>query len=168
MILGSLRLTADPPFLALVATLCGGCAHPGPVDAGPRADPAHPAALVAGWIDLAHTTRADSLIWVLAPSGDDDNLHISVAVDGPGGSRTGTSVKHYGRWYLDGNLAIPGSRRLCFARRQGRHGSSCVEFTVDTVVLAGVPHRRLLLKRYQGEHHTRDRELLERVGATSR
>ena len=168
MIFRSLCLTVDPSFLALVAALCGGCAHPGRADAGPRADPAHPVALVADWIDLAHTTGADSMIWVLAPGGDDDNLHISVAGDGVRGSRTGASVKHYGRWYLDGNLGILANRRLCFARRPGRQGSSCVEFTVDTVVLDGIRHRRLLLKRYQGEHRTRDRELLERVGPTSR
>ena len=52
---------------------------------------------------------------------------------------------------------------ICFVRRPGRDASSCVDFTIDTVRSGDRPVRRLRLRGYAGEHHTTDRELIERV-----
>jgi hypothetical protein len=51
---------------------------------------------------------------------------------------------------------------LCFVRRPGRDAPSCVAFSIDTIWAGARPLRRLTLQNYVGEHHTGDRQLIER------
>ena len=117
----------------------------------------HPPEVAGEWIDLRHTTATDTAVWVLAPNGDDATVRI---VLDPVKGRVEVR-KHYGRWWLDGDLADPVGRRLCFVHRPGRQGGACIAFAVDTVA-GPVPRRRLTLRGYRGEHRTGDRELVAR------
>ena len=128
-----------------------------------RPDRRHPDAVAGEWIDLRHTTAADTTVWVLDPSGDDATLRIVVD---PVKGRVEVR-KHYGRWWLDGALADSVGRRLCFVHRPGRQGAACIAFAVDTVD-GLVPRTRLTLHGYRGEHHTGDRELLARDALSKR
>lgn len=126
-----------------------------------RRDPS--ADTVAGeWVDVNKSTAVDTMVWVLAPDGDDELLHI--AVDN---STTHSARRHFGRWSL--GRSPSGERRaaLCFVRRPGRDAASCVDFTLDTIRTFARPVRRLLLRGYVGEHHTGDRELRERLPRAS-
>ncbi len=123
-----------------------------------KPDSHHPASVAGQWIDLRHTSRTDTMVWVLAPSGDDATLEIRI--DSMGG-RT-ERRRHYGRWRLDGELIDTSARALCFIHRPGRQGASCIAFRLDTLTAPSGPQRHLVLKGYRGEHHTQDRELLER------
>ena len=145
-------------YLAIGA-VASACVHPPSVSMG---DSRHPTALAGQWIDLAHTAPADTMIWVLAPNGNDDNLAIHIAVASMGGVRAVEKMRHYGRWSLSGALADTVRRRLCFVHRPGRDGASCVEFHLDTVSTESGARRRLHLRRYPGEHQNRDRVLIER------
>ncbi len=145
------------PRALYFAALLAGCAHPGPAGSA-RDDPHHPAALSGEWIDLAHTTATDSMFWVLAPNGDDGSLEIRVT-----DTKVTEKRRHYGRWSLEGALGAADSR-LCFVHRPGRQGASCVEFRLERVTVDGRSWRHLFLRRYQGQHSTRDRELVERSG----
>ena len=141
----------------MVVLLAAAVAPPG------RLDRRHPDAVAGEWIDLRHTTAADTAVWVLAPSGDDATLRIVVD---PVKGRVEVR-KHYGRWWVDGALADSAGRRLCFVHRPGRQGGACIAFTVDTVD-APVPRTRLTLHGYRGEHHTGDRVLLARHALSKR
>lgn len=122
----------------------------------------HPEALTGQWVDSAHTSAADTSVWILKPNGDDLALLISsTSPRGPGGP-TPSRPRRYGRWYLSGELADTAGRALCFTQRSGRDAPSCVHFRLDTVLAGGTPRRRLLLSGYVGSHTTSDRVLIER------
>lgn len=144
-----------PSFRAVFAalalpTLLGACATLARRDAT--------VAAVAGeWVDVSKSTRADTMVWVLAGNGDDELLRVSPAAEGARLTR-----RHFGRWYPSAR-ASDGDETLCFVQRPGRDAPSCVDFTIDTVIVRDRPLRRLTLHGYAGEHHTSDRRLLERV-----
>ena len=110
------------------------------------------------WVDVSKSTASDTLVWVLAPGGDDGLLHISVGLAGAIATR-----RHFGRWSLASSVSGQSDAALCFVRRPGRDAPSCVDFTIDTTRVDARPVRRLRLRGYVGEHHTGDRELLQRV-----
>lgn len=113
---------------------------------------------VAGeWVDLAHTTDRDTMVWVLAEGGDDRLLHRSL--DGGAWKET---RRHFGRWSVARSVDGAWPATLCFVRRPGRDASSCVEFRIDTVRSNARPQRRLTLSNYVGEHRTGERQLVER------
>ena len=112
--------------------------------------------LAGEWVDIKKSSLGDTVVWVLTPSGDDDLLRVT-SIDGLRSS----ARRHYGRWM---ESVDEGTKReeVCFIRRPGRDAASCVLFSIDTVYLDGRLVRRLHLRGYVGEHHTADRELLER------
>lgn len=120
-----------------------------------------PPALAGEWIDLRHTTPGDTALWVLGTNGYDGSARlIADVVQGTAVTRT---QRRYGSWYLSGTLADTSGRAICFARRIGRDGATCVAFTLDTIWAAGSLRRHLVVHGYEGQHHTGDRELLERA-----
>lgn len=122
----------------------------------------HPDALRGQWVDTAHTTYADTSIWILKPNGDDLVLRIFAGRAGDSSTRASSRPERYGRWYLSGELADTAGRALCFNQRPGRNASSCVRFRLDTVLVDGQSRRRLLLAGYQGSHGAAHRSLIER------
>lgn len=115
-------------------------------------------AIVSGeWVDLGKTTPGDTMVWVLADGGDDELLRVSVA-----GGSVHTRRSHFGRWSTASGAGAGQAPALCFVRRPGRDAPSCVAFTLDTIWSDAHPLRRLTLANYVGEHHTGDRQLIER------
>jgi hypothetical protein len=121
-----------------------------------------PAELAGLWVDSVKTTPVDSSLWVLAPDGADRTLRIRVIRAADGTSHIDRHETNYGSWYLSGSLADTAHRALCFQQR-ARNGASCVRFQLDTVVSGARPRRRLIILGYQGNHHSGNRVLLERV-----
>ncbi len=117
-----------------------------------------PPELVAEWIDLKHTAPRDTSLWVLRADGYDGLAHLLAAGDGSPARRTEV---RYGAWYFEGALSDPSNRAICFAKRLGRDGATCLSFSLDTVDDHG-PRRRLLIHGYRGEHGTGERQLVER------
>jgi hypothetical protein len=116
--------------------------------------------LAGEWVDLHKTTAADTSIWVLRSDGYDGIIHVRVTSTG-GTAQVERSEARYGSWYLDGSMADSTGHALCFSRRLGRFGSTCIAFSLETwPESAGVRH--LLLRGYHGEHSTGDRELVAR------
>ncbi len=112
---------------------------------------------------MAKTTPTDTSVWVLAENGDDELLHVSVGSAGPV-----TSRRHFGRWSLGASPSGRDGPSLCFVRRPGRDAPSCVDYTIDNLQVNARTVRRLRLHSYVGEHHTGDRELLERLPSAAR
>jgi hypothetical protein len=132
----------------LLVTLVAGCAT------------AHGNAVLARgiageWVDLHKSAPGDTMVWLLAPSGDDGLLEVRVDDSGRHESR-----RHYGRWQP--GTADDGAAAICFSRRPGRDSPSCVDYALDTALIDGVAVPRLRLRGYIGEHSTGDRTLLER------
>ncbi len=119
----------------------------------------HPPELVGEWVDLRHTTPADTSLWVLRADGYDGTAHLLATSHEDAPSRT---EKRYGAWYFDGSLADSSKRAICFGKRLGRAGATCLPFSMDTVRDGGVEHRRLTVFGYRGEHTTGARLLIER------
>ena len=119
---------------------------------------AHTDAVAGEWVDLHKTTAGDTMVWVLTPGGDDQLLHVAVRPSG-----TDSTLRHFGRWSLASSDRGGENTMICFVRRPGRDASSCVDFTIDTVRSGDHSNRRLRLRGYTGEHHTTDRELIERL-----
>ncbi|HEX8942172.1 MAG TPA: hypothetical protein VF785_03480 [Gemmatimonadaceae bacterium] len=143
------------PALVLVA-LAAACT---PLHIGPSL--ARPPALVGEWIDLSHTTPGDTALWVLRADGYDGSAHIVRLRDSAGVATFARSQKRYASWYLAGAITDSSKRAICFARRLGRDGATCLSFSLDTLTAAeGV--RRLTIHGYRGQHRTADRELIER------
>ena len=137
--------------LAVLLVSVAGCVTLGGGRGGPDS--------VAGeWVDLHKSLAGDTSVWVLTPDGDDQLLHVTV---GPTG--IDTARRHFGRWSIERRNSASSSATLCFVRRPGRDAPSCVDYTLDTISQRGRPMRRLLLHGYAGEHHTGDRELVERI-----
>ena len=138
-------------LLAALIAASSGCAvmHRMNIGVLPR-----PVALAGEWIDLRHTAPRDTALWVLREDGYDGAAHLA------GHER---SEERYGSWYLDGDLADSTHRAICFSKRIGRNGATCVSFSLDTVRENGSSRRRLIVHGYRGQHYTGDRVLIERV-----
>jgi hypothetical protein len=114
---------------------------------------------IAGeWVDLHESAPGDTVVWLLAPNGDDGLLEVRVDDSGRHESR-----RHYGRWQP--GAAADSAAKICFLRRPGRESRSCVDFVLDTVLIDGAAVPRLRLRGYVGEHDTADRTLLARSAA---
>ena len=137
---------------------CAGLAHLGSEFGN------HPAALVGEWIDSVKTTPGDTSLWVLGPSGSDGFRRIRAASGDAAAADAGASeVRHYGSWYLSGNLADAAGRALCFTNRPGRSAPTCRPFDLDSVASGAGLRRRLVIRSYQGGHSVADRVLLART-----
>jgi hypothetical protein len=154
-----------PDRLALLAALLGasvliatGCSGRIPFIAPFQ----RPAQLVGEWVDVRHTTPTDTALWVLRESGYDGSAHLLVTSDSAGITHVHRTEKRYGSWYFNGNLADTNRRAICFARRVGRDGATCLAFSEDSVQEGASSRRRLTIRGYQGQHTTSDRVLLER------
>ena len=147
-------------FTAPLLFAAAGCVARVPL--GPHFE--RPTEIVGEWIDLRHTTTGDTALWVLRENGYDGSAHI-VATAGANGTTTARSEKRYGSWYFTGPLSDSSHRALCFAKRLGRDGPTCLAFVIDTTAVDGLERRRLIIRGYQGEHYTGDRMLLERLSS---
>jgi hypothetical protein len=136
-------------YLAGALTLSA-CIDPPGMPVGPHFQ--RPAQLVGEWIDVRHTSPGDTALWVLRGNGYDGSAHIVAAT---------RSERRYGTWYFSGTFADTAHRALCFAKRIGRDGPTCLTFAIDTTTVDGGERRRLVIRGYQGEHYTGDRTLLE-------
>lgn len=134
--------------IVAIASACAGYNH-----RGGAAD-----AVSGEWVDLHKTTARDTMVWVLAPNGDDQLLHIAVGDQ--------STRRHFGRWSLADAGEGASARLLCFVRRPGRDAPSCIPFVLDTIPAGKGTLRRLRLRGYVGEQHTSDRELIERRPST--
>lgn len=153
---GSMRLAAAGLSAVAFLTLSA-C---GPLRLVPSLN--RPAPLAGEWVDLAHTTLADTALWVLRDDGYDGSAHVLVSSDATGRTRARRVQTRYGSWYLDGELADDTRRAICFARRIGRDGATCVHFSLDTIQTPAGARRRLVVRGYRGGRRTADRELIER------
>jgi hypothetical protein len=159
---------APPPrrarrWIGAILAVASGCAtlRVGPFALG------RPASLVGEWIDVARTTTGDTALWVLRGDGYDGSARLLVDTDARGTVTLRRSQTRDASWYLDGELADSTRRAICFARRIGRDGATCLTFSLDTIQTAAGPRRHLVVHGYRGEHRTGDRELLERRETTS-
>jgi hypothetical protein len=125
-----------------------------------------PSQFVGQWIDLRHTSPGDTALWVLRDNGYDGSEHIAITTAG-GARRADSSEHRYGSWYFSGTFADTAHRALCFAKRIGRDGPTCLAFDFDTATVDGKERRRLTIHGYQGEHYTGDRTLLDRASLAS-
>jgi hypothetical protein len=145
--------------LSLVAAATAGCAT---MRIGPAYGYARPAQIVGEWVDVEKTSSADSSIWVLRADGYDGSLRLRVVPDSTGAPRFQRKETHYASWYFDGTLGDTAHQAICFSKRVGRFGATCFAFAMDTVRSGTGSHARILLRGYQGEHHTADRILVAR------
>jgi hypothetical protein len=122
---------------------------------------ARPPQLVGEWVDLHKTTESDTSIWVLRPDGYDGILHVRVVQSPDGTHHVESNQTRHGSWYLDGTMSDSTHRALCFSRRLGRFGATCISFSADVDSGSARP-RRLRLFGYRGEHSTGTRELVPR------
>lgn len=139
--------------LALVVGGCGGAHLPG------LRPYARPVELVGNWVDLHSTTVSDTSIWVLRADGYDGIMHVRVTNAPDGATRIEHGESRYGSWYLDGSLSDTAGHGLCFSRRPGRFGATCIAFSLST---DSAGSRHLFLRGYRGEHSTDNRELVAR------
>ncbi len=144
----SMRRSRRAALNLAAALTASGCAGHIPIAHFERPSP-----LVGEWIDVRHTSLGDTALWVLRDNGYDGSAHIVA---------TTRSERHYGSWYFTGTLADSSHRALCFSKRLGRDGPTCLAFAIDTPTVDGTERRRLTIRGYQGEHYTGDRTLLER------
>lgn len=121
-----------------------------------------PSQLVGQWVDLRHTSLGDTALWVLRDNGYDGSEHVVAHATSGGTTREDSSEHRYGTWYFTGALTDAAHRALCFAKRIGRDGPTCLAFDFDTATIDGLQRRRLTIHGYQGEHFTGDRTLLDR------
>ena len=121
-----------------------------------------PPQLVGEWIDVAKTSRADTSIWVLRADGYDGNAHIRITTDATGTPKVAWSQTRYGTWHFEGILGDTTHEAICFSPRPGRFGTTCVPFTMDSIAEGSTIVPRILLRNYQGQHHTSDRLMVAR------
>ena len=130
---------------------------------GPR-----PVELAGAWIDSAATTAHDSIVWILAPNGDDRMLALSVRPDSSGRETIHRDEKSAGFWYLQGALTDTAGRVICYKKR-ARNGGTCVHFTLDSIRLAnGMQRRRLTVRDFPGAAGLPPRVFLAQATAASR
>jgi hypothetical protein len=120
-----------------------------------------PSQIVGEWIDVRHTSTADTALWVLRDSGYDGSAHIVTTTNANGVVHSDRNERRYGTWYFSGAFADTANRAVCFAKRVGRDGPTCLAFSIDTTTVDGLERRRLIIRGYQGEHYTGDRLLVE-------
>jgi hypothetical protein len=120
-----------------------------------------PPEISGDWIDVRHATPEDTSLWVLRADGYDGTAHL-LRKSTPSGFVTERQQSRYATWYLHGELADPTSREICFARRIGRDGLTCLRFSLDTIMTGAGARRRLIVKDYQGQHTRADRLLIAR------
>ena len=144
---------------AALSLVTAGCAAHMPL--GSHFD--RPSQLVGEWIDLRHTTAGDTALWVLRENGYDGSARIVATVRTNGATTAERIERRYGSWYFTGPFSDPSRRALCFVKRLGRDGPTCLAFIMDTTTLDGSERRRLTIRGYQGEHYTGDRTLIERT-----
>ena len=145
--LGSMMLTAAASCATLHGGLAGGTSRPPEVS--------------GEWIDVRHAAPNDTSLWVLRADGYDGTAHLVQTQTSAGL----TPVRHqtrYATWYLRGTLADSANRMICFARRLGRDGLTCLRFSLDTIATSAGPRRRMVVSGYPGEHTTGDRVLIAR------
>lgn len=123
---------------------------------------ARPDQLTGEWIDVRHTSSADTSLWVLRADGYDGTAHILAKADGSGAVTLLRTEHRYAWWYFDGALSDSAHRAICFSKRPGRDGPTCMPFSLDTVDDGHGARRHLLVRGYRGEHTAADRELVER------
>lgn len=112
---------------------------------------AHPAELVGEWLDSAKTRGADTSLWVLTSTGEDQVRRVR-----PSGER---DAHHYGYWFMQGSLRSA-DHAICFTNRPGRSAPTCLPFDLDSASTVGAPRKRLVVRGYHGAHSTGDRVLL--------
>ena len=112
---------------------------------------AHPAELVGEWLDSAKTRSADTSVWVLTSTGEDQVRRVRSS-----GER---QAHHYGYWFMQGSLRSA-DHAICFTNRPGRSAPTCLPFDLDSVRTVGASRKRLVVRGYHGTHSTGDRVLL--------
>ena len=122
----------------------------------------HPAPLVGQWVDSVKTTPTDTSVWILEPGGADLAMRVAQHREQGDSVFRAARPRRYGHWYVSCAWADTTNRALCFVRRLGRDGASCVRFRLDTVVVNGEARQRLFLENYRGQHTRINRVLLER------
>jgi hypothetical protein len=127
----------------------------------PGSDPKHPAELVGEWVDSAKTTSADTALWVLEANGEDVSAHQQLVA--ATGRYAGTNRRHYGYWFVRGDMRITSERVLCFIERPGRSKAECSSFDLDTLRMDGVARRRLRVHGYARAHRVANPVLLART-----
>jgi len=123
---------------------------------------ARPPQLVGEWIDVAKTSRADTSIWVLRADGYDGNAHIQITTDAAGTPTVAWTQARYGTWHFEGILGDTTRQAICFSPRPGRFGTTCVPFSMDSIVEGSTIVPRIRLRNYPGQHHTSDRLMVAR------
>jgi hypothetical protein len=127
-----------------------------------------PSVLAGEWIDRSQTTAMDTALWLLRSDGYEGVAHVLVEHDAAGNPTVRRTQTRSGSWYFDGNLADSSHRAICFARRIGRDGATCLSFSIDTSLTSrGLP-RRLVVYGYPGEDRTGSRELIARSPESAR
>ena len=113
------------------------------------------------WIDVRHATPNDTSLWILRSDGYDGTAHLVKKV-----TETGVIAERqqtrFATWYMRGTLSDSASREICFARRPGRDGMTCLRFSLDTIMTPDGARRRMIVKDYQGQHTRGDRVLIAR------
>ena len=128
----------------------------------------HPNALVGQWVDSAKSSPTDTSLWILDAAGNDNSQHVRLESDSSGTSTSPARfvvarARHYGYWFLRGELADRSDRRICFTNRPGRSAPTCEAFDLDSFPVAAGVRRRLVVRGYQGAHNTSNRVLLARI-----
>ena len=123
---------------------------------------ARPIQLTGEWIDVRHSSLADTSLWVLRADGYDGTAHLVAKSNATGTVKTLRTEHRYAWWYFDGALSDSAHRAICFSKRPGRDGPTCMPFLLDTVDDGHGARRHLVVRGYHGEHTAGDRELVER------
>lgn len=111
---------------------------------GPR-----PAEIVGVWIDVAQTSKTDTIAWVLAADGDDQTMRL-VVHDSAGKHLAKVRETWNGWWYVTGKLSDSKHRAICCKRRP-RDGATCLRFRLDTLSILGAERRRLTILGYPND-----------------
>jgi hypothetical protein len=121
-----------------------------------------PPQIAGEWVDVAKSTPTDTSLWLLRADGYDGSAHIRVTIDSMGMAHASRTESKYGSWYMTGTLGDSLHESICFSKRVGRFGASCIAFAMDTVGSVAGPLPRLKLHNYRGMHHIADRLLVAR------
>jgi len=144
----------DVASLALVLTAACASGSGSWFSFGPR-----PPEIAGVWIDVALTSSADTVAWILAPNGADRTRHTSVTRDGRGAPSVVVRETSNGFWYLEGRLKDTNTRAICYKRR-ARDGATCLHFRMDTVATPRFL-RRLTVFGYRGERLKEERVFVD-------
>lgn len=92
-----------------------------------------PTELVGEWVDVDATTPADTVLWLLRDDGYVGTTHLLVKSAMSGAPTIARKDTRVGQWYLHGKFGDASRQEICYSRRLGRDGATCVRFSVDTV-----------------------------------